>query len=78
MQRTFDSPLEGVQCNREKTKLTFLAPQLELITGDDAAIRELSKERGQLIFKEKFRWYIKKEEEFKVNFFKAFALRWET
>ena len=78
IQRTFDSPLEIVECLQTNTKPTFTAPEPGEVTGDSAEARSLSAEKETLIFHEKFKWFMRKEEEFKVNFSKAFATIWET
>ena len=78
VQRTFDHPLEIVQCLRENKKPTFTAPEPEPIEGDTAEARSLSAERGKMIFHEKYKWHMRKQDEFDINFSKTFAMIWET
>ena len=73
IQRTFDHPLEIVQCLRENKKPTFNAPEPGQVEGDTAEARAISAKKVELIFHEKFKWYMRKQDKFDINFSKAFA-----
>ena len=77
IQRTYDHPLEIVQCLRDKQKPTFTAPVSGAVEGDNAEARLLSAKKEELIFQEKFKWYMRKQDEFAINFSKAFGMIWE-
>ena len=77
IQRTFDHPLEIVQCLRENKKPTFTAPEPGEVEGVTPEERALSTKKVELIFHEKFKWHMRKQDEFDVNFSKAFAMIWE-
>ena len=70
--------MEIVECLRTNTQPIYTAPEPGQVTGDTAEARALSAEKEKLIFHEKFKWFMRKQEEFKVNFSKAFATIWET
>ena len=78
VQKTFNSPKEITKCLRDKAVPRFEEPQPDEITGDTAEKKELNRERVNMKYKEEFRWHMRKKEEFEDNFFKVFALIWET
>ena len=77
IQRTFDHPLEIVQCLRDNQRPTFNAPEPGQVEGNTPEERALSTKKVELIFHEKFKWYMRKQDEFDINFSKAFATIWE-
>ena len=74
IQKTFDSPRETIKILRDKAKQTFVEPQVAQPTGNSQQEIDRDYQHMTRKWKEDYRWYQSKLDQYEDNFFKAFTL----